>query len=296
MTTKPLSSSASLPLHSVHIIGLGWLGLPLAKQLHSAGMKVSGTVRGNEKQQQLLCDGLDVDKFDLYSPFISQYSDYKAKLKERFLDANLVINIPPGRKTFQPQKFIANMRNLIDTAMNAGLRKLIFISTTSVYGDQNGIISNASALSPNTDSAKAHQNIEHHLQLNYPGRYKILRPAGLVGPKRDGSPRHPIYTLCKKTNLAKGSDPVNLVHQADVIQAIVALIVKETDGTAFNIAALEHPSREEYYTWCAQNLNLQQPTFIEETKKRQLGKLIDASETYKVLGIQAKYPSPFTML
>jgi nucleoside-diphosphate-sugar epimerase len=295
MSSKPRSNS-SLPHHTVHIIGLGWLGLPLAKQLHSAGMKVSGTVRSDEKRQHLLCEGLDVDKFDLYSPFTSQYSDYKAKTKERFLDANLVVNIPPGRSKFHPHKFIASMRNLIDTAMTAGLRKLIFISTTSVYGSQTGTISNASALSPSTDSGKAHQDIEHHLQLNYPERYKILRPAGLVGPKLDGSPRHPIYTLYKKTNIPNGNDPVNLVHQADVIQAIESLIVKETDGTAFNIAALEHPSRKEYYAWCAQTLKLKQLTFMQDTKKRQLGKLVDASETYKALGIQAIYPSPFTML
>ena len=295
MTMKP-TSSASLTRQSVHIIGLGWLGLPLAKQLLNEGMKVSGTVTSNEKRQQLLDKGLDVDKFDLYCPFSSQYSDFKIKIKERFLNANLVLNIPPGRKEFHLQKFVTSMLSLIDVAMDAGLKNLIFISTTSVYGKQNGIINTASILSPSTDSAKAHQQIEHHLDLNYPKRYKILRPAGLIGPNPDGTLRHPVFTLCRKPNITEGNDPVNLVHQADVIQVISTLIIKESNESVYNLAALEHPSREDYYTWCAQKLNLQRPMFTEDTKKRQLGKLIDASETYNSLGIQAKYPSPFTML
>lgn len=295
MTIKTLSP-LSLTHQSVHLIGLGWLGLPLAKQLHLAGMKVSGTVTSNEKQQRLLGEGLDVDQFNLYHSFSSQYIDYKTKIKGRFYNANLVVNIPPGRKDFNLNKFVTNMLSLIDEAMDTGLKKLIFISTTSVYGEQKGIINNTSLLSPSSDSAKAHQQIEHHLYLNYPKRYKILRPAGLIGPNVDGSIRHPVFTLCQKLNVTNGNDPVNLIHQADVIQAISALIVKEPNGAAFNLAALEHPSREDYYTWCAQKLKLKQPTFIKDTKKRQLGKLIDATETYKALGIQAKHPSPYTMI
>lgn len=295
MTVKTPSPS-SINRQSVHIIGLGWLGLPLAKELHYIGMKVSGTVTSKEKQQHLLNEGIDLDKFDLYQSFSSQYIDYKTKIKDRFHNANLVLNIPPGRKEFKRDKFVTSMISLIDEAMNAKLKKLIFISTTSVYGAQKGIVNNTSLLSPNTDSSIAHQQIEQHLYLNYPKRFKILRPAGLIGPNQDGSLRHPIFTLCHKTNIANGYDPVNLVHQADLIQAISALMVKEISGSAFNLAALEHPSREDYYTWCAQKLKLKQPTFIKDTKKRQLGKLIDATETYKALGIQAKYPSPFTML
>lgn len=280
----------------VHIIGLGWLGLPLSKELVKKGMKVSGTVTSQDKQKRLLCEGIDVDIFDLYTSFLDQYTDFKVSAKQRFKNAKLVLNIPPGRQYFTLDKYLSSMINLIDIAMEAGLTKLIFISTTSVYGKQTGTIINTSELMPSTESGIAHARIERYLLLNYPTRFKILRPAGLIGPNEDGSLRHPIFTLCNKTNISKGYDPVNLVHQADLIQAISALIMKETTHSVYNIAALEHPSRKDYYTWCAQQLQLKLPEFIKDTRTRQLSKRIDATDTFTELDITAKYASPFAML
>lgn len=295
MTTKSHLTSSHLN-QSVHIIGLGWLGLPLSKQLREQGLKVSGTVTSVEKRNRLQSEGIDTDTFDLYTPFSVQYTGNKRTIKQRFRNAKLVLNIPPSRRAFDQANYLSCMINLIDTAMKAGLKELIFISTTSVYGEQTGAITNISALTPNTESGIAHEKIERYLLSNYPSKCKVLRPAGLIGPNQDSSLRHPIFTLCNKTNIAKGYDPVNLVHQADVIQAISALITKETQNSTFNIAALEHPTRKDYYTWCAKELGLTNPKFMKDTKKRQLGKLIDATDTFLELGITAKYPSPFAML
>lgn len=295
MTTNSLTC-ASFCNQSLHIMGLGWLGLPLAKQLHEQGMRISGTVTSKEKQKKLLSEGIDADTFDLYTPFSTQYKSNKTLIKRRFNNASLVLNIPPGRQQFNKDKYVSSMLNLIDVAMEAGLKKLIFISTTSVYGNESGTITNTSLLKPSTDSGKAHEQIENHLIHTYPNRFKILRPSGLIGPNIDASIRHPIFTLCHKKNIAKGLDPVNLVHQADLIQAITALLVKDTISSAYNLAALEHPSRKDYYTWCAQQLDLPMPEFMDDTKKRQLGKLIDATDTFAELDITPKYSSPFAML
>ena len=99
-----------------------------------------------------------------------------------------------------------------------------------------------------------------------------------------------------KTNIEKGHDPVNLVHLDDVIAVIVAAIEQKDTGQALNVSATEHPTRKEYYEWCAKQLNLPMPGFLEDNKKRQIGKIIDASDTYSLLGLVPNYNSPYKML
>jgi nucleoside-diphosphate-sugar epimerase len=292
--------------NAIHIMGLGWLGLPLAETLMRSGAKVSGCVTTVEKQRQLQRQSIDTDVFELYKPIEEQLAGNKT-LASRFKNATLILNIPPGRRSLNKDMFITCIITLIDYAMDHGLHKLIFVSTTSVFGEIGGVVDNETALLAKTESGKAHQVIEAHLASHYVSRSNILRPTGLVGPNSSdvlsalrtlptNIMRHPIYSLCHKTDIPNGNDPVNLVHQFDVIQAIVALLTKDTTSHAFNLCSIEHPSRQEYYQWCAEKLSLPIPTFLADTKKRQLGKLIDAIQTYKELGLTPLYPSPYTML
>jgi nucleoside-diphosphate-sugar epimerase len=282
-------------------VGLGWLGLPLARHLQKVtNVNVAGSVRTSQKQAQIKQCGIDCDVFSLYDDI----DDNKHKqMWEKFNDAHVVINIPPGRKDFKQKQFIRAMLALIDKIMSSGANKLIFVSTTSVYGIQTGIINESNDFAPASESAHAHIGIESYLRDNHANKSKVLRPAGLVGPaylfdfnKQGYDYRHPINTLCHKTGIAKGRDPVNLVHQSDVIQAIISLFQKDTKKHAYNLSALDHPSRQQYYTWCAKQLNLPIPKFAEDTKTRQLGKLIDASSTYVDLGFTPAFKSVYDML
>lgn len=277
-------------------MGLGWLGLPLARTLIKYGARVSGCVSSTEKQRILQNQGIDCDVYSLYTPLESQFTFHHTHLSTRFNQASLLLNIPPGRKDLDPERFANSMIALIDFAMMSGLEKIIFISTTSVFGSQSGIISTYSALAPDTASGMAHLNIESHLLTRYPTKSYILRPSGLVGPNSDGSLRHPIYSICRQQNISKANDPVNLIHQKDVIAAIMVLLGQNSTHHVFNLAAIEHPSRKEYYQWCAEHLKLPMPSFLPDIKKRPLGKLIDAQENFDALGLQPVYASPYNML
>lgn len=290
---------------NIHIMGLGWLGLAVTDTLLEYNARVSGSVTSIEKQDSLQSASLSVDVFNLYTPVSEQSTNKQQALASRFNNATLLLNIPPGRKDFHKGTFVANMTALIDYAMDHGLQQLIFISTTSVFGEQHTVVNNDTALSPKTESGKAHQAIEAYLSKHYLSMSKIVRPSGLIGPNsiqtveshpKRHKTRHPIHTLCHKTDIPNGRDPVNLIHQFDVIQAILALLTKSVDSHAFNLSALQHPSRQEYYQWCAQQLSLPIPGFATDTKKRQLGKLIDATSSFTELGFTPKYSSPYSML
>ncbi len=279
-------------------MGLGWLGLALAHSLKSSNIKVSGTVTSSQKQDLLLTQEIQADLFNLYldSPKLTNNQFDNLAIYNQISATTLVLNIPPGRQNFQPVRFVDAMITLIDSLMLKGLKKLIFISTTSVFCEEQSVVTNASVPVPATESGKAHFKIEQHLFKHYANASAVLRLSGLVGPNPDGSLRHPIFVLSKKQNIAKGKDVVNLVHQADVIAAITQLINNNAHPHSLNLAAADHPTRSDYYSWCAQQLGLPQPGFAPDNKKRQQAKLIDASQTFSCLGIEPIYKSPYDML
>jgi nucleoside-diphosphate-sugar epimerase len=213
------------------------------------------------------------------------------------------------------------MKSLFDYILLHHAQHICFISTTSVFGALEGRISNDSVLTPNTPSGNAHVELEFHLKdLAIASVIKpqgdaigfscsALRLAGLVGKDR-----HPITTLSQKSNIALGKNPVNLVHQQDVIQVICAILQdaerRKHDSDSFemtnslldrnfyaaNLCSLEHPTREEYYTWCAQQKGIRNPKFTPDTREFASGKWIDSEQTISQLQVKLHYPSPYNML
>lgn len=309
--------SQKVKMYKHLIIGLGWLGSPLGLYFKSAGHTVAGTTRSADKAGALASQGIQTVLFDLYENDITDLPI------EIFQDAHVVINIPPGRKNFEPILFIERMKRLFDYAHQHAAVHICFISTTSVFGELEGRVTNDSPLAPSTASGNAHVELEQYLKglalasaatldtdLRASGfSSSVLRLAGLVGKDR-----HPISTLSQKSNIAMGKNPVNLVHQEDVIQAISAILrnsdekvdnhqpgisatdLFENNFYAANLCSLEHPSREQYYTWCAEQKGMRHPAFSPDSRTIINGKWIDAENTVSELGLTLRYPSPYSML
>ena len=290
-------------MKAVTIAGLGWLGLPLADLFIHKGYSVAGTTTRAEKRDKIANTSLSVALFDLYqSQTCTLPNDY-------FNNSTLILNIPPGRQNFNPTVYSNKMCALIDHAMAQGLKQLVFISTTSVFGITTGIITNNTPVAPNTASALAHVEIESHIFKHYKDRACIVRPSGLIGPNpqlvksEEITFRHPVFSLSKKEALDSGENPVNLIHQADLLKAIAVIVDEALCGKTYNLSAIEHPNRREYYTWCAEQLGLPQPKFSKAkhdpqrlVKSAMVQKVIQASDTLADLGICLAYPSPYDML
>ena len=273
------------------ILGLGWLGCPLAKKLKGAGAQVAGSSRSESKIRALNSENIKAFHYDLYQSFDIEFDP------EYVSNAHVVINIPPGRRHFKKALFIQQMKSLFDYCIEHSAKQIIFISTTSVYGALKHKVNNQSPLSPNTPSGEAHVEIERYLQqqsLTNESKCQIsvLRLSGLVGLNR-----HPINTIANKQDIPNGKDPVNLVHLDDVIQTIIVLSKNcKRPFYAANLCSVEHPSRQEYYTWCAKKLGLNLPEFSTDERTEIDGKIVDASDTIAENQISLKYPSPFNML
>ncbi|KXF82202.1 NAD-dependent epimerase/dehydratase family protein [Enterovibrio coralii] len=271
----------SKPIKTVSVCGCGWLGLPLAKHLVAKDYTVVGTKRSSLDAKALEQHGIQGVAFTL-----TERTSW-TNTTELFGADALVVNIPPGRRTIEKDVFVANMKALIDAVKAGGTGQLILISTTSVYGELKGTITETTTPSPTTESGKAHVEIENYVFERFGDRGAVLRLSGLVGEDR-----HPARYLAGRSDIANGNDPVNLVHRDDCIAAICALIEKGVGGRAYHLCTAEHPTREAFYQWAAKSMGLVEPSF---TPSDGSGKRIDATETLASLGLTPKYRSPYDM-
>lgn len=263
------------------ICGYGWLAGYLTNNVKDKYSLVA-TTRSVEKATALKAQGIEGIPFAL--------GDATTALEKHLNDATFVVNIPPGRRNTNLDTFTNNMLSLIDDAIAAKVAHIVFISTTSVYGDSTSdIVTEDSPTSPETASARAHVIIENHL-LAHSNKTKVsvVRLAGLVGPDR-----HPAKSLSGRT-ITAGNKRVNLVHIHDVVEALTVIITKPLTTTMYQLCSSAHPKRGDYYVKAAQAFNIATPTF-SDTDLAPCGKVVNADESWRTLGVTPIYADPFDM-
>lgn len=236
------------------IIGLGWLGEPLAKYLMSNKLSVSGTTTSEKKAKRLLAKQIKTSVFRLGDNLEDEH------LISTCLQAHtLILTIPPSRtdKEFTqtyPEQIIEVVEAFLEHSV-AEEPRIIYTSSTSVFGDMTGEISDDVEAHPESDAATAITQVEAYLStLSIPTI--SIRLGGLYGPDR-----HPVVYLSGRDNISNGNAPANLVHLDDVMAVISLLMNKESWPAHINVVAPEHPEKEQYYQEAARLCGLDMPTF-----------------------------------
>lgn len=258
-------------MKQISILGCGWLGLPLAKSLLEKGFSVKGSTTSLEKISVIENSGIDAFHIEISE------SQIRGEISS-FLENNdvLIIDIPPKLRNASSENFVKKIQNLIPFIEKSSIRKVIFISSTSVYADDNSIITEAAILNPDTESGKQLVDAENHLQSNANFKTNVIRFGGLIGENR-----HPIHFLAGRKNLENPEAPINLIHQTDCIEIIEAIIKLDCWNKTFNAVAPFHPTRKEYYTQKAIEFCLPLPEFEEE--KISMGKTIISDKLITLL-------------
>jgi NAD dependent epimerase/dehydratase family enzyme len=107
----------------------------------------------------------------------------------------------------------------------------------------------------------------------------VIRFGGLIGEDR-----HPVKFLAGRENLENPEAPINLIHQTDCVGIIETIIEQDCFNEIFNAVAPFHPTRKEYYSQKAQELNLQLPKF--EDAKPSVGKIISSEKVALILNYE----------
>lgn len=265
----------------ISILGCGWLGLPLARTLLENEFLVNGSTTTQEKLSTLKKLGIQSFLLLLQGKGIS--GDVQNFLKG---SKTLIINIPPKLKNSKNENFVSKIKNLIPFIEKSTVENVLFISSTSVYGNDNSTVNEETIRSPKSKSGKQLIQIEQLLQNNSKFKTTILRFGGLIGEDR-----HPIYFLAGKTSLDNPDAPVNLIHQKDCIGIILEILRQAQNNKliwneTFNAVAPFHPIRKEYYTQKALNLGLIPPEF--NSKNPTFKKIISSAKVENVLGYTFK--------
>jgi nucleoside-diphosphate-sugar epimerase len=264
----------------ISILGCGWLGFPLAQKLIEKGNSINGSTTSENKLPILENAGINPFLIALESEGVSE--SINVFLAESEI---LIIDIPPKLRAVNPDSknkiFVEKIENLIPFIEKSTIQKVLFVSSTSVYGDENGTITEGTIPNPETESGKQLLLAEAVLRNNKNFETTILRFGGLIGEDR-----HPVKFLAGKENLENPDAPVNLIHQKDCIGIIEEIINKSKWNEVFNAAAPFHPTRSEYYTQKAKEHNLMLPKFNSE--KSNIKKTISSEKIENVFNYRFK--------
>lgn len=245
---------------NIAVIGCGWLGFPLSKELLKQGHTVYGSTTTINKFDELIAESIQPFLYDgILNKLIS--------IPSNEIDC-LIINFPPSKSNNYPTQIEYLIEQFPTTC------KIIFTSSTSVYQDLEGTMNENGAVKMDHSVFLAEEILRSSKRPA-----TILRLAGLIG-----SNRHPIKFLSGK-NIEHGNIAVNLVHQDDVLAALICVIQKNAWNKTYNVCWNEHPKKGNYYQNAAEKHGLTPPivAFSESIGKSIDGNLItiDLGFNYK---------------
>lgn len=241
-------------MKNISILGCGWLGKPLAVSLLDDGFSVKGSTTSEEKIEIL--EDLDIET---HLVNISEFEEFDA-----FLNTDiLVIAIT--------SKDVDGFKNLISQIQNSSVQKVIFISSTSVYGRINKVMTEEDAVlqTPLTE-------IENLFRKNTFFETTIIRFAGLYGGKRQ-----PANWFKNGRKIPQPKGFVNMIHREDCIEIIHEIIAQNSWGHTFNACSNHHPTRREFYTIAKVSKGFDVPEF--ENNNVYEWKIISSDKLQKTL-------------
>ena len=236
----------------ISILGCGWFGFELAKNLVAQGYTINGSSTTTQKLTMLQQHGIN--------PFLVDFQEDEENFNTCFFDCDLLwICIPPKRSSSNQHTFLSKIQRISNAVVKYNVKQVVFISSTSVYGDGNGTVTEKTTPIPESDSGRAILTAELLLQNQTAFCTTIIRFGGLFGPGRD-----PGRFFAGKTAIPNGNAPVNLIHLSDCLGLSTKLLQTEAFGHIYNACSTEHPKKKDFYTSAAQKSGLALPSFIEE--------------------------------
>lgn len=223
------------PNYCISILGCGWLGLPLARQLVQQGHQIKGSTTSREKIEVMKSIGI--------IPYLIKLTEEEPQWVDFLKTDVLVITIPI--KEIKPFKYL--IKTLASTV------KIIYTSSTAIYLPSKEPINEKNAL----DTQHPLLAIEQVIR-NSGNPSTIIRLAGLFDQRR-----HPGRWFANKV-LTHPNGPVNLIHLDDCLGIIEKIITHQVWNEIFNACANEHPSRKDFYSRASRALGSPPPQINEQ--------------------------------
>jgi nucleoside-diphosphate-sugar epimerase len=224
-------------MKTISLLGSGWLGLALTRYFQQQSFRVKASTRASTRFDQLRAFGAIPHLVDI---------DNLSNDIQTFLDCDvLIVNIT--------SKNIPSYIELIRTLEESAVRRVLFVSSTSVYQNTNDMVTESEGLE-NVDSPL--YQIERLFISSPHFETTVVRLAGLIGPGR-----HPGLFFKNGKLVEQPDSPVNLIHQTDCVNIIGQIIEQKALGEIFNACAGSHPTKRDFYGQAKQSLGQSPPNF-----------------------------------
>jgi nucleoside-diphosphate-sugar epimerase len=243
-------------MQAVSIVGCGYTGRRLAERWLTTGAGVRGFATRAESLAQIAALGalaleLDLDLDPAQSPRRSDALN---------VDGELVYYMVPPAKDMDGDP---RLERYLDTV--SGLpRRIIYLSTTGVYGDQAGaMVDEDTPPAPKTARAARRLAAEHRVRTWADSRrvsWCILRVPGIYGPGR-----LPLDRLRRgePAIAPREATPGNRIHVVDLVTACVAAgVAAAADCRIFNVTDGSEDSLTDYLLRVARIAALPAPPLV----------------------------------
>ncbi len=267
--TTPGARDANLQGAHVIVVGAGYLGRVVARQLKEAGARVTGTTRTDEGAEALNAMGID------HRPLLLTSNIRQAVLTRSLSDADMIVYAVSPSEEGQTVVF----RDGLLGVAQATNGPFVVVSSTGVYdADDGGWVDETSHTTGIIATTERLLWARPHTA--------VVRCGGLYGPGR--SPVAWVKNEQQRKRFAMGNQLawMNWVHVEDAASAII-LALSHGDGP-FNVA--HAPStREDFYGVACEVAGVPELTFRDSGYG--LGKRVSSNRAQAVLGWQPRFPT-----
>ncbi len=194
-------------------------------------------------------------------PYLINFSNTdQSSIDPSFFNCDvLVIAIPPKVRSNPDSPYISIIQSIIQSIKRYNVKKVIYISSTGVYGDLNCHLDEKTQPKPDSLSGKVLLQSEFLFRSESSFQTTIVRFGGLIGPGRD-----PANFFSGKKNIPNGQGPVNLIHRDDCCGICLTILEKNAFGYVINATSQEHPKKMDFYLEACIRSGVPEPEFIDE--------------------------------
>lgn len=267
--TTTTAGDANLQGQHVVIVGAGYLGRVVARQLKAAGARVTGTTRDETKADALAAIGIE------HRPLLLTNNTRQTVLTRSLADADMIVYaVAPGEEG----QTVAFRDGLLGVAQ-ATNGPLVVVSSTGVYDADDGdwVDETAHTTGIIATTEKVLWSRPHTA---------VVRCGGLYGPGR--SPVAWVKNEQKRKRFAMGNQLawMNWVHVEDAASAIIRAL-SHGEGP-FNVVHAP-VTREDFYGEACKLAEMPELTYRDSGYG--LGKRVSATRAMEKLGWKPLYPT-----
>ncbi len=223
-----------------------------------ASYHIKGSTTSKHKLESLKDIGIEVFLVDIDQP---------TDTIDDFLSSEtLIVNIP--------SKNLKGFMALIERIEKSPIKNVLFISSTSVYGDSKDLITEET---PRLQTPLS--EIEDAFVMNTHFQCTTIRFAGLVGYDSQAG-----MFFASGRKIPNPSAAVNMIHQDDCIQIIASVLKQDLWNESLNCCTDSHPTKKDFYTKMAIDIGLPPPQLAGSSLSGN--KIIDNSKMKRLLAYE----------